>query len=362
MDLKPLLGLAALVDDVGAKNLHRLITATGGAEAAWAADRAALGRAGVSQRAAERFLEIRALVDVNTIAATIERENITVIPWGDPQYPSLLTQIPDPPIVLFVRGDTTLLSTRAIAVVGTRTATVAGRSAAEVLVAPLARAGLTITSGLAYGIDAAAHAATIRASGRTIAVLGTGIDDASIYPPGNRQLARTIIESGGCLVTEFVPGTPGLPLHFPARNRIIAGLTVGTLVIEAPEASGALITARFALDFGREVFAVPGAITNPMSAGANALLKSGATPVTSASDIIDALHLEELLPPIPKRRVTATGLPGRILETLGHEPLHLEELRDRLDIVAAELASALTSLELDGAVRDIGGGRYIRCA
>lgn len=355
------LGLAALVDDVGAKNLQRLIAATGSADAAWGADRGCLERAGVSPRAAERFLEIRSSIDVAAIAATADRHAITVIPWGDPRYPTLLTQIPDPPIALFVCGDPARLSDRSLAVVGTRTATVAGRSAAEVLVAPLARAGLTITSGLAYGIDATAHTATIRASGHTIAVLGTGIDDASIYPPGNRQLARTIIESGGCLVTEFVPGTPGLPMHFPARNRIIAGLTVGTLVIEAPEASGALITARFALDFGRDVFAVPGAITNPMSAGVNALLKSGATPVTTAADIIDALHLEELLPPTPKRPTTATGVPGRILEALGHEPLHLEELRDRLDIVAQELASALTSLELDGAVRDVGGGRYIRC-
>lgn len=360
MDLKSLIGLAALVDDVSAKNLHRLIAATGGAEAAWVADRAALGRAGVTQRAAERFLEIRASVDVNAIAAAVDHGGITVIPWGDPQYPSLLTQIPDPPIALFVRGNVGALHTRALGVVGTRNATVVGRSAAEVLVAPLARAGLTITSGLAYGIDAAAHAATLRAGGCTVAVLGTGIDEPSIYPPAHRRLAREIVDHGGCLVTEFVPGTPGLPLHFPARNRIIAGLTVGTLVIEAPEASGALITARFALDFGREVFAVPGAITNPVSAGCNALLKTGACLVTTASDIIDALHLEELLPPAPKHRAAATGLPGRVLDALGHEPLHLDDVRERTGIAAHELASALTTLELDGAVRDIGGGRYIK--
>lgn len=356
----PWLGLAALVDDVGAKNLHRLIAATGGAEAAWGADRAALGRAGVSQRAAERFLEIRASVDVNAIAAAVDREGIAVIPWGDPQYPPLLTQIPDPPIVLFVRGNVGAIHTRALGVVGTRNATVVGRSAAEVLVAPLARAGLTITSGLAYGIDAAAHAATLRAGGCTVAVLGTGIDEPSIYPPAHRRLAREIVDHGGCLVTEFVPGTPGLPLHFPARNRIIAGLTVGTLVIEAPEASGALITARFALDFGREVFAVPGAITNPVSAGCNALLKTGACLVTTASDIIDALHLEELLPPTPKRATPADGLARRVYDVLGTAPKHIDDLQNELGVATPELAHTLTSLEMDGAIRDIGGSRYMR--
>jgi len=354
------LGLAALVDDVGAKNLHRLIATTGGADTAWAADRAALTRAGVSPRAAERFLELRPGINVAAIAATVEHERITLIPWGDSRYPKLLTQIPDPPICLFVRGDASLLSERAIAIVGTRKATTYGRAATEVLIPPLVRAGLAITSGLAYGIDAYTHAACLRASGRTVAVLGTGVDGASLYPPGNRSLAQQIIAQHGCLVSEFVPGTPGLPLHFPARNRIIAGLTVGCLVIEAPEDSGALITARFALDFGREVFALPGPITSTMSVGTNALLKSGATPVTAAADIIDALHLEELLPPAPKHRATAMGLPGRILEALSSAPIHVDALCEQLTIPSHELTSALTSLELDGAVRDIGSSRYIR--
>ncbi|MDO8599142.1 MAG: DNA-processing protein DprA, partial [bacterium] len=164
----------------------------------------------------------------------------------------------------------------------------------------------------------------------------------------------------GCVVSEYVPGTPGLPMHFPARNRIVAGMTAGTIVVEAPEASGALITAQFALDFGREVFAVPGPITAPMSAGVNALLKIGATPVTAAADIIDALHLEELLPPAPARRTAPEGVPGHILHALGTAPIHVDNLRDRVGIHASALASALTSLELDGAIRDIGGGRYIR--
>ncbi|MDO8622576.1 MAG: DNA-protecting protein DprA, partial [bacterium] len=229
------------------------------------------------------------------------------------------------------------------------------------LVGPLSRAGLTIVSGLAYGIDAEAHRACLDAEGRTVAVLGTGIDAASVYPPGNRALSEEIIARGGCLVSEYAPGTAGIPMHFPARNRIVAAITIGVIAVEAPEDSGALITTRFALDFGREVFVVPGPITSTMSAGTNALLKVGATPVTSAADIIDALHLEELLPPPPKRATPAGALAARVYGVLNTTPTHIDDLRNQLNVPTPELAHTLTSLELDGAVRDIGGGRYIRC-
>ena len=360
MDVQPWLGLAALVDDIGSRRLWSLITAAGDAERAWRADAATLARARIPEALAQRFLLRRTEVNVAALVEAMERERIAVIPRNDPRYPALLAQIPDPPICLFVRGDAARIGERAIAVVGTRKATAYGRTATEALVGPLARAGLVITSGLAFGIDAYSHDACLRANGRTVAVLGTGSDGASISPASNRGLAERILGSGGCLVTEYVPGTPGFPMHFPARNRIVAGMTSGTVVIEAPEDSGALITAQFALDFGREVFAVPGPITSAMHAGANALLKVGATPTTSAADVIDALHLEELLPPTPPRIHTPEGLPGRILGILGAAPLHIDDLRDQLAIPTNELASALTSLELDGAIRDIGGSNYIR--
>ncbi|MBI4142842.1 DNA-protecting protein DprA, partial [Candidatus Uhrbacteria bacterium] len=214
--------------------------------------------------------------------------------------------------------------------------------------------------GLAYGIDGYAHDATLRVSGRTIAVLGTGVDPASISPSAHRALAERIITSGGCVVSEYVPGTSGLPMHFPARNRIVAGTTVGTLVIEAPEDSGSLITAQFALDFGREVFTVPGPITSTMSDGTNALLKVGATPALAASDITDALHLDELLPPARAPLPERSGVAGRIIAALGSTGTPVDALCETLAIPAHELASALTTLELDGVVRDIGGGRYVR--
>ncbi|MBI4143105.1 DNA-processing protein DprA, partial [Candidatus Uhrbacteria bacterium] len=202
--LEAWLGLAALVDEIGARRLGALVTAAGDAERAWNADRAILARVEWTPRATDRFLAMRASVDTAALARAIARYDITIIPRGDARYPPLLATIHDPPIALFVRGDTALLATRAIAVVGTRTPTPYGTAVVEHLVPPLARAGLTITSGLAYGIDGYAHDATLRVSGRTIAVLGTGVDPASISPSAHRALAERIITSGGCVVSEYV--------------------------------------------------------------------------------------------------------------------------------------------------------------
>lgn len=357
-ELESSIGLAALVDSVGARNLGRLLAALGSARAVWSATRNQLAVDGCAIRAVERFIAERGAVDIASIMGAIDRNDISVIARDDRTYPTSLTHIPDPPIALFVRGNHAILHTQSIAVIGTRTATAYGRSVIELLIGPLVRAGLTITSGLAYGIDGYAHDACLRANGATIAVLGTGVDPASISPSAHRGLAERIIASGGCIVSEYVPETPGLPMHFPARNRIAAGLSIGTLVIEAPEDSGALITAEFAMDFGREVFVVPGPITSPMSVGTNALLKNGATPVTNASDVIDALHLREIIPPATTSSPIRQGIAGRILEALITAPLHVDAIRDRLDVAAPELTGALTTLELDGAVRDIGGGTY----
>lgn len=354
------IGLAALIDDVGARALHRILATAGNAERAWNADRDLLRRAECPERVAERFLAVRPTVNASAIAERCDREVIAVIPHGDPRYPKILAALPDPPVALFVRGNAATLSERAIAVVGTRTATTYGIAATDALVRPLARAGLTITSGLAYGIDAAAHRACLEVGGRTVAILGTGVDTASIYPAAHRALADEIVANGGCIASEYVPGTAGRPMHFPARNRIVAGLTQATLVIEAPADSGALITAQFALDFGREVFAVPGPITSPSSAGTNALLRTGATPATSANDITDALHLDALLPPAARTAPPRDGPAAAILAALTGDATHVDVLRERLAMPAAALAAHLTALEIDGAIRDVGGGRYIR--
>ncbi|MFH1098682.1 MAG: DNA-processing protein DprA [Candidatus Uhrbacteria bacterium] len=357
----PWFGLAALVDEVGSRNFARLIIAADGdVERAWHAPKTLLARAGFSESTADRFLSSRGSIDPAALAATAVRNGMTCIPLNDPQYPTLLKTISDPPIALFVRGAIELLAQRAVAFVGTRRCTPYGITVTEMLTKPLARSGIVITSGLAYGIDAAAHGACLSENGRTIAILGTGIDDASVYPTVHRSLARRILDGGGLLLSEYPPGTDGRPMHFPARNRIIAGTTVATLVIEAPKNSGALITAEFAMDFGREVLAVPGPITSPTSAGTNALIRNGATPITSADDLLDALNLRELFPPVPVHPAPPSGDARRVWEILKSEPTHIDDLCTRLEISVSELSVHLTSLELDGAIREVGGGRYVR--
>jgi DNA processing protein len=199
----------------------------------------------------------------------------SLIPWGSAAYPPLLASIPDPPLVLFVEGDPAVLGLPQLAVVGSRSPTPIGRDTAQQFAEHLARSGLAITSGLALGIDAASHRGALRASGRTIAVLGCGLD--SIYPRENAPLAADIVASGGALVADLPTGTPPLKHHFPRRNRIISGLSVGTLVVEATLRSGSLITARLAAEQGREVFAIPGSIHSPLSHGCHRLIRQGAT-------------------------------------------------------------------------------------
>ncbi|MFH1430487.1 MAG: DNA-processing protein DprA [Candidatus Uhrbacteria bacterium] len=354
------LGLASLADILGSRRLTQLIERTGSPVAAWGASASLLRELGCKPDTVTCAVEHRAAFDTAASQVIMERDHIELILQTDSRYPALLTTIPDAPIALFVRGDATLLASRAIAFVGTRKCTQYGEIATRRIVEPLARSGTTITSGLAYGIDAAAHRACLDAGGRTIAVLGTGIDRVSIYPAAHRALAEQIITHGGALVSEYVPGTEGLKMHFPARNRIVAGMSLGTVVVESPPTSGALITARFALDFGREVFAVPGPITSATSAGPHSMLKSGATPVTRAEDIIEALNLDALFSMSTPQSKTYDGLAGRILESIAATPIHIDELQNTVDAAPQDLASALTTLELDGVVRDVGGSKYIK--
>ena len=239
-------------------------------------------------------------------------------------------------------------------------ATTYGRQIVEQIVRPLARAGLTIVSGLALGIDALAHTATLNEQGVTIAVLGGGCDRASIYPASNQALAQRLVESGGALISEYPPKTLAMPFHFPHRNRIIAGMSRGTLVVEAAEDSGSLITARHALEQNREVFAVPGDITRDTSKGPNNLLKMGAHPVFSAEDILEALNLQELKATVEARKILPDDpVEEKILTHLGNEPIHIDELIQATTFDAAKLSSALTLMEMKGKVRHIGGMHYI---
>jgi DNA processing protein len=282
---------------------------------------------------------------------------------GDPRYPVLLRAIPTPP-ALFARGALSDDDALALAIVGSRRPTPYGLAVAERLASDLAARGVTIVSGLARGIDTAAHRGALAAGGRTLAVLGCGLD--VVYPLENRALARAI-EAQGALVSQFAPGVPALPGHFPARNRTLAGLALGVVVIEAADRSGALITAGFAGDLGREVFAVPGRITSPTSAGTNRLIQDGAKLVTCWQDIVSELPepwrraLRGPLAPTGEQRQLENGSDeGRMFRLLApDEPQHIEQLIARAGLDPARAAALLVTLELGGWARQLAGQRWV---
>jgi DNA processing protein len=278
-----------------------------------------------------------------------------VITLGDVGYPAQLLECADPPLLLFAQGRLELLAAPSIAVVGSRNPTPQGADNAKAFASHLSRAGLTIVSGLALGIDGAAHQGGLDGPGRTIAVMGTGAD--RIYPARHKALAHRIAEQG-LIVTEFPLGTPPLPEHFPMRNRIIAGLARGTLVVEAALPSGSLSTAHAAIEAGREVFAIPGSIHAPQSRGCHALIKQGAKLVESAEDILGELDWRQRRAAAPAPATSGRG--DALLDALGHDPASLDALAARTGLGAAELNARLLELELDGAVARLPGGLYQR--
>jgi DNA processing protein len=276
------------IPGIGPQRMRKLIDLFGSAQAVWQTTDEQLQKAGCSDALREILMRERATIHPRELWETYQGD-WTILTLRDERYPKALKEITDPPLLLMVQGSLGAFEKPMLAVVGTRRPSRYGLEAVEQLVPPLCRAGLTIVSGLAYGIDAAAHRETLKAKGTTIAVLGAGLNH--VNPVEHRPLAREILESGGAIVSEYPPDTKPDTFRFPERNRIIAGLSQATLVVEAPERSGALITASCALDAGREVFAVPGEISHPRSAGTNALIHDGATLVRSAEDILNGLSI-----------------------------------------------------------------------
>jgi DNA processing protein len=298
----------------------------------------------------------------------LQAAGATLILCSSERYPPLLAEIPAAPVALYLRGDAAVLLSVQLAVVGSRNPTSSGQRTARDFALFLARAGLTITSGLAVGIDAAAHAGALAAPGRTIGVLGCGLDQ--IYPPEHAALAQGIVAQGGALVSELPPGTPPRRDNFPRRNRLISGLSLGTLVVEAARHSGSLITARLAAAQGREVFAIPGSIHNPLARGCHELLRQGAKLVESGADILSELKI-----PYTKQEVTGvTSEPQAegtvspeldkdyeiLLDALGFEPASIDTLVERTGLPSSNLASMLLILELEGRVGLHAGGRFTR--
>ncbi|MBP0598243.1 DNA-processing protein DprA [Herbaspirillum sp. LeCh32-8] len=291
-----------------------------------------------------------------------------IVTLADPAYPQALLNIPDPPLLLYVNGDASLLQTDAVAVVGSRNATAQGRAHAELFSEELSRAGLTIVSGLALGIDAAAHAGGLRGPGSTVAVIGTGID--IVYPQRNRALAQQIAERG-CVVSEYPLGTPPLAANFPRRNRIISGLARAVLVVEAAAQSGSLITARMAAEQGRDVFAIPGSIHAPLAKGCHQLIRQGAKLVETTRHILEELPQLQLRMEIVKsapeatqsclQDIVADDAPAAlVMHAMGYDPVDADTLALRCGLDAARLAALLLILEMEGRIEVLPGARYRR--
>lgn len=295
---------------------------------------------------------------LETIAGWLDDPANRIVTLADESYPRLLLEIPDPPPLLYVKGNVRFLNRPALAVVGSRNATPQGVATTESLARALSEAGLTIVSGLALGIDAAAHRGGLAGAGRSVAVVGTGLD--MVYPARNRALAHALAAEGA-LVSELPLGTPALGANFPRRNRLISGLARGCLVVEAAAHSGSLITARLANEQGREVFAVPGSIHSPLSRGCHLLIKQGAKLVENADDILEELGMpvQDAAPQLPASSANSE-IALRLLEGLGFDPCDIDTLATRCGLSADAVTALLTELEIAGAVTALPGGRFQR--
>jgi DNA processing protein len=346
-----------LIKGIGAVRLQALIQHFGDLEVAWKASPSDLAEAGLGRKVIERIIQARAEVDLIKLWEKVESQGIKILTWQDESYPGRLKEIDQPPPVLYIRGEYLPDDLFAVAIVGTRRVTAYGRQITEEISSFLAATGITVISGLARGVDAIAHQSTLKAGGRTIAVLGSGVD--KIYPPEHRGLAEQMM-GRGAIISDYALGTPPDASNFPPRNRIISGLSLAVVVVEAGETSGALITAEFAAEQGREVFAVPGSILAPQSKGANKLIQKGALPLLSMNDLMQALDLTRVGEQKAARKVIpADETEARLMNVLGSEPLHVDEIRSQAELPIEKVSATLALMELKGMVRQVGGMNYV---
>lgn len=349
------------INGVGSQKMRSLLDFFGSSENIWRALEKDLIQSGLSEKLAQKIISEKININPDAEWERLEKENIRMITFADPDYPKLLKEIANPPYIIYMRGEIDLNSAPMISIVGSRKFTAYGQQTATAFARDLAQAGITVVSGMALGIDAIAHRGALDAGGKTVAVLGGSLDDKNIYPRNNFNLSREIINNGA-LLSDYPVETPaGIPGNFPARNRLIAGLSLGTLVIEAGEKSGTLITASLALESNREVFAVPGSIFSPQSAGTHALIKKGAKMVTSVKDILEELDLEKragieqaknILPETKEEEI--------IMKILSHEPLHIDNIIKLSKLETSAASSTLALMEMKGMIKNIGGQNYIR--
>ena len=348
------------VPGIGARRFARLLQHFDSIGEAWLAGESQLAQAGLEQRVRRRLLALRRELDLERELDKVRACGATLLTLLDDDYPQPLRNLADQPLALYVKGELLPADGNALAMVGTRKANAYGRDVAGRLAQDLATQHITVVSGLAHGVDAAAHRGALKAGGRTLAVLGCGVDVA--YPANHRQLAWEISEQGA-LLSEYPPGSKPDGRNFPRRNRIISGLALGVLVVQAPEASGAIITANSAAEQGREVFAVPGNIHDPVNAGCHRLIQDGAKLVTSIGDILEELNLAWTrveTAATAQRVVPANETEANLLARLGADPTHIDDLARECRLPVANVSSTLTLLELRGLARKVGPMQYSR--
>lgn len=325
--------------------------------------RAELGdivKCGWEENIAYEFLVWREGNSEEKIEAELKREGVFAVAIDEEKYPQLLKEIADPPICLFYRGQLPKNEAPTVAVVGTRKNTTYGKMVCEEMTRALASHGIIVVSGLALGLDGIAHQACIDANGVTIAVLGSGVNRQNVYPAAHKLLAEKIIEHGGAIISEYPVGSLPTQYSFPARNRIIAGLSLGVLIVEAPSSSGALITARHALDYNREVMAIPHAITSENGAGPNNLIKLGAKLVSEPEDIFEALNLQIIKQTqLPITKQTNNPIEEQILKCLSREPKNINQIIMDTKLQSSEVSGKLTMMEINGLIKNTGGMNYV---
>lgn len=347
-----------LVKGIGPAKLRALLDYFGSLALAWDATESQLRKLGFDKRAIRSLLATRRQIDLDAELARTQEAGIELLNWESPSYPTYLREIPDPPPLLYMRGSLQEIDQWAVAVVGTRRLTRYGRQVAQDLVTGLVQNKVTVISGLARGIDAVAHKTAVEMGGRTIAVLGSGLDH--IYPAENRRLAHQIATEHGALLTEYALGVKPEAKNFPPRNRVISGLSMGTIVVEAGERSGALITADFAVEQNREVFAVPGNITSPASRGPNRLIQQGAKLVRNVEDVLEELKISMVAAKTAvQMALPETSEEAAVYAELSAQPAHVDDICRATGLPTAVVGSTLTVMELKGMVQHLGGMNYV---
>ncbi len=356
-DLKYWLGFN-LVKGIGPAKVQALLDYYGSLATAWQANDFELYKIGFDKRAVANLLQARREVNLDVALAQAQQANIQLLTWETADYPNYLREIPNPPPLLYLQGDLLEQDRWAVAVVGTRRLTSYGRQVTRDLVAGLVQNNITVVSGLARGIDAIAHKTAVELGGRTLAVLGSGLD--AIYPADNRALAQEITQGHGAIISEYGLGIQPEAKNFPPRNRIISGLSLGVIIVEAGERSGALITTNFALEQNRDVFAVPGNINSPASQGTNKLIQEGAKLVTRVEDVLEELNLHMVAERTAEQLVLPETAEEIALYTrLSAQPVHIDDLSRTTGLPSALVSSTLTLMELKGMVQQVGGMNYV---